>query len=49
MNRKTWEHIEGCLLGALLGRAAIPGKYLDQLELVDLIAEIAEDLYHLVE
>ena len=40
--------ITGNLLGALLGRAAIPEKYLDKLELVNLIGEIAGDLYALV-
>jgi len=40
--------ITGNLLGALLGRKAIPGKYLDKLELSDLIAELAEDLHNLV-
>jgi ADP-ribosyl-[dinitrogen reductase] hydrolase len=41
--------ITGNLLGALLGRSAIPEKYLEKLELVDLIAEISGDLYDLVE
>ena len=38
----------GNLLGALLGKSAIPEKYLSKLELVDLIAEIAGDLHALV-
>jgi len=40
--------ITGNLLGALLGREAIPKKYLDKLELVDLIVEMADDLHALV-
>lgn len=40
--------ITGNLLGALLGRTAIPEKYLNNLELAHLIAEIAGDLYDLV-
>jgi ADP-ribosyl-[dinitrogen reductase] hydrolase len=40
--------ITGNLLGALLGRAAIPGQYLTRLELVPLIEEIAGDLHALV-
>ena len=39
--------ITGNLLGALLGRTAIPEQYLIRLELVDLIKEIAGDLYSL--
>jgi len=37
--------ITGNLLGALLGRPAIPEKFLEKLELVHLIEEIAGDLY----
>jgi len=33
------------LLGALLGKVSIPGKYLEKLELVHLIEEIAGDLH----
>ena len=40
--------ITGNLLGTLLGKSAIPEKYLDKLELVDLILEIAGDLHALV-
>ncbi|MBW2296800.1 MAG: ADP-ribosylglycohydrolase family protein, partial [Deltaproteobacteria bacterium] len=37
--------ITGNLLGALLGKVSIPGKYLEKLELVHLIEEIAGDLH----
>ena len=37
--------ITGNLLGTYLGLSHIPEKYLDHLELLDVIAEIAEDLY----
>lgn len=40
--------ITGNLLGALLGRAAIPEQYLAKLELVSLIEEIAGDLHALL-
>jgi ADP-ribosylglycohydrolase len=39
--------ITGNLLGALLGRTAIPGQYLTKMELVSLIEEIAGDLHAL--
>lgn len=38
--------ITGNLLGAYLGLAGIPRKYLEHLELRDVILELAEDLYH---
>lgn len=38
--------VAGNILGAALGFEAIPQKYLDKLELKDVILEIAEDLYH---
>ena len=34
----------GNIIGAMLGRSAIPAYYTDQLELLDVIEEIAEDL-----
>lgn len=37
--------ITGNILGAYLGLAGIPGKYLENLELQDVILELAEDLY----
>ncbi len=37
--------ITGNILGALLGIDSIPGKYLEKLELRDLIKEMAEDLF----
>ncbi len=37
--------IAGNILGASLGYGAIPGKYLDKLELRDVIEEVAEDLW----
>ena len=37
--------VTGNILGAALGFEAIPQKYLDKLELKDIIIEIAEDLY----
>ena len=37
--------VTGNILGAALGFEAIPQKYLDKLELKDIIVEIAEDLY----
>ena len=37
--------ITGNLMGAMLGEAAIPPEWLEPLELRDVIAEIAEDLY----
>jgi len=41
--------ITGNLLGALLGFEAIPAAWLDRLELVPLIAEVAEDLADIVD
>ena len=38
--------VAGNILGAALGLDAIPQKFLDKLELKDVILEIAEDLYH---
>ncbi len=38
--------VTGNILGAALGFDAIPQKYLDKLELKDIILEIAEDLHH---
>ena len=38
--------IAGNILGAALGYDAIPRKYLDDLELRDVIGEVAEDLWH---
>ena len=38
--------ITGNILGACLGFNAIPEKYIEHLELRDLIIEIADDLYH---
>lgn len=38
--------VAGNILGAALGVEAIPQKFLDNLELIDIITEIAEDLYH---
>lgn len=38
--------VTGNILGAALGFDAIPRKYLDKLELRDVILEIAEDLHH---
>ena len=38
--------VTGNILGAALGFDAIPQKYLDKLELKDVILEIAEDLHH---
>lgn len=38
--------VAGNILGAALGIDAIPQKYLDKLELKDVILEIAEDLHH---
>ncbi|ABW66075.1 ADP-ribosylglycohydrolase family protein [Desulfosudis oleivorans] len=37
--------ITGNIMGALLGVSAIPQRYLDQLELKDVITELADDLY----
>ncbi len=37
--------VTGNILGAYLGLSAIPGKFLDKLELKDIITEIADDLY----
>jgi ADP-ribosylglycohydrolase len=38
--------VTGNILGAYLGMEGIPQKYLDKLELKDVITEIAEDLYN---
>jgi len=38
--------VTGNILGAYLGMAAIPQKYIDNLELKDVIIEIADDLYN---
>ena len=38
--------VAGNILGATLGIDAIPQKYLNDLELKDIILEIAEDLHH---
>ena len=38
--------VTGNILGAYLGMSAIPQKYLDKLELKDVITEIADDLYN---
>lgn len=38
--------VTGNILGAALGFGAIPQKYLDKLELKDVILEIAEDFHH---
>lgn len=37
--------ITGNILGAYLGLSQIPQKYIDNLELADVIMEIADDLY----
>ena len=36
----------GNIIGCLLGRSAIPAKYTDKLELIDVIEEVADDLFH---
>lgn len=38
--------VAGNILGAYLGMAGIPKKYTENLELRDLILEVADDLYH---
>jgi len=38
--------ITGNILGAYLGLSAIPEKYIKNLELLDVITEIADDLYY---
>ena len=38
--------ITGNILGAYLGLSAIPEKYINNLELLDVITEIADDLYY---
>ena len=38
--------VTGNILGAYLGLKSIPKKYLDNLELKDVILEIADDLYN---
>ena len=38
--------ITGNLLGAYLGLSGIPKKYIDNLELVDMLTELADDLYY---
>ena len=38
--------VTGNILGAYLGFEAIPAKYIDHLEIKNIILEIADDLYH---
>ena len=38
--------VTGNILGAALGKSAIPVRFLEKLELVDLIQEVADDLYN---
>ena len=38
--------ITGNILGAYLGMSGIPKKYIDNLELVDVLTELADDLYY---
>ena len=38
--------ITGNIMGAALGLAAIPQKFIDHLELKDVLLELADDLYH---
>lgn len=38
--------IAGNILGAYLGLSGIPKKYIDNLELVDVLTELADDLYY---
>ena len=38
--------IAGNIMGAALGLAAIPQKFLAHLELKDVLLELADDLYH---
>ena len=38
--------ITGNILGAYLGLSGIPKKYIDNLELVDVLRELADDLYY---
>lgn len=38
--------IAGNILGASLGLSRIPGKYTEKLELLDVLTELADDLYH---
>ena len=38
--------VTGNILGAKLGLSGIPEKYTDNLELKDVILELADDLYH---
>lgn len=38
--------ITGNILGAYLGLSGIPGKYIEKLELVDVLTEMADDLYY---
>lgn len=38
--------ITGNILGAYMGLSGIPKKYIDNLELVDVLTELAEDLYY---
>lgn len=38
--------ITGNILGAYLGLSGIPKKYIDNLELVDVLTELADDLYY---
>ena len=38
--------VTGNILGAALGESAIPAKFLEKLELRDIIREVADDLYN---
>lgn len=38
--------ITGNILGAYLGLSKIPEKYIEKLELVDVLTELADDLYY---
>jgi ADP-ribosylglycohydrolase len=41
--------ITGNIMGALLGKQAIPRGWLDQLELVDVVRQVGNDLYTALE
>ena len=43
---QLYRAVTGNILGAYLGLKSIPKKYLDNLELKDVILEIADDLYN---
>lgn len=45
-NSKGCGGVTGNILGAYLGLERIPQKYLDNLELKEVILEVADDLYH---